>query len=352
MDLAIIIVSYNVRDMLRDCLISVEQSLAASPHLRGEAWVVDNASADGSAAMVHSEFPRVRLVASAENLGFAGGNNLALRFLGLGAETRAAKPEEVTQRTLPPAEERAALSGYASRRTDDVPPRYILLLNPDTIVQGNALARMVAFLDETPQAGGCGAQLAYPDGRFQHGAFRFPSLAQIAFDLFPPPGRLNQPLLDSRLNGRYSRRRYQADRPFPVDFVLGAALMVRTAAIQQIGLLDEGYFMYCEEMDWQRRLTAAGWTIFCVPTAHVVHVGGASASQFRGPMLVALWRSRLRYFRRYHSPTFNRLAGWLIRLGMRAEARRARRLAPPDLDQRLAAYREVALLAQRQLKPV
>lgn len=349
MDLAIIIVSYNVRDLLRNCLTSVEQSLVASPHLRSAVWVVDNASADGSAAMVQTEFPRVRLIASAENLGFAGGNNLALRLMGLAAETRAAQPEEVTRRTPQPANEHAPLFQHASPVADDVPPRYILLLNPDTVVQGDALARMVAFLDDTPHAGGCGAQLVYPDGHFQHGAFRFPSLAQIAFDLFPPPGRLNQPLLNSRLNGRYSRRQYQAGRPFPVDFVLGAALMVRTAAIQQIGLLDEGYFMYCEEMDWQRRLTAAGWAIFCVPTAHVVHVGGASASQFRGPMLVALWRSRLRYFQLYHSPTFNRQAGWLIRLGMRAEARRARRLAPPDLDQRLAAYREVTLLAQHRL---
>ena len=92
--------------------------------------------------------------------------------------------------------------------------------------------------------------VAYADGSFQHGAFRFPSLAQIALDFFPPPGRLNQPVLDSRLNGRYSRD-LRSGQPFRVDFVLGAALMVRGEALRQVGLLDEGYFMYCEEMDWQ-----------------------------------------------------------------------------------------------------
>ena len=200
-----------------------------------------------------------------------------------------------------------------------------------------------------PPAGGCGARLAYPDGSFQHGAFRFPGLAQIGLDLFPPPGRLNRPLLDSRLNGRYSKGLYETGMPFAVDFVLGATLMVRSRAVDQVGLLDEGYFMYCEEMDWQRRLRGTGWPMYCVPQARVAHYGGASTGQVRGPMLVALWRSRWRYFRRYHGRLFNRLAGGLVRLGMLAEARRARAAGPADLDQRLAAYREIGRLAAGQV---
>ncbi|MCS6842713.1 MAG: glycosyltransferase family 2 protein [Caldilineales bacterium] len=324
MDLAIVIVSYNVRELLAACLRSVEASLAASPQLQAETWVVDNASADGSAEMVAQRFPWVRLVASAENLGFAAANNVALRRLGL-----APQADE-----HPPAADRAQQA-----------PRYMALLNPDTEVQGDALAQMVAFLDTHPQAGGCCPRLTYPDGRFQHAAFRFPGLSQIALDFFPPPGRFNGPILDSRLNGRYPHRAYEAGKPFPVDFALGAALTVRSAAIRQVGLLDEGYFMYCEEMDWQRRLAAAGWPMYCVPTAHVVHHGGASTGQFRSAMFVALWRSRFRYFRRYHGTAFNRLAGWLVRLGLHAEARRATRSAPPDLEQRLAAYRAVEAMA-------
>jgi GT2 family glycosyltransferase len=278
--------------------------------------------------MVRMEFPQARLIASPENLGYSAGNNVALQALGLPPLAGEARP----------------LSAYPWAA--DLPrpasqPRYVWLLNPDTVVQGDAPAHLVRFLDETPMAGACGAQLFYPDGSFQHGAFRFPGLAQLGLDFFPPPGRLNQPVLDSWLNGRYPRRLYNADQPFPVDFVLGATLMVRSEALRQVGLLDESYFMYCEEMDWQRRAQRAGWSVHCLPDARVIHVAGASSSQFRSRSFVALWQSRLRYYRRYHSPAFNRAAARLLRAGLRAEARRARQQAPDDLSQRLAAYAEV-----------
>lgn len=336
MDLSILIVSFNVRELLRNCLKSVFDSLASSHRLTAEVWVVDNASADSSADMVSRDFPLVRLMASQDNLGFTSGNNVALQAMGfrpIGGEAAVTRDHPLLVASYPPP---------------DATPRHVLLLNPDTIVQGDALAQMVAFLDSHPHAGGCGAQLAYPDGRFQHGAFRFPSLPQIALDFYPPPGRLNQPVLDSRLNGRYSQELFEAGRPFRVDFVLGAALMVRGEAIQQVGLLDESYFMYCEEMDWQKRLNAAGWSISCVPAARVVHVGAASTSQFRGPMFVALWRSRFQYFRRYHSTTFNGLAAWLVRRGMQTETKRAKQAAPPDLNERLNTFAEVAALARNK----
>ncbi len=341
MDIAIIIISYNVRDLLRACLESVYAGLERSPDLQAGVWIVDNASTDGSADMVRRDFPDARLIASPDNLGFAAGNNLALRRLGFEAVTAEAPQSAV-------ATESPALPDHGSGKSQQMPemPRHVLLLNSDTEVQEDAPARMAAFLDEHPQAGGCGAQLAYPDGRFQHSAFRFPDLAQIYLDLFPPRGRLNT-LLETRLNGRYSQESYQSGRPFPVDFVLGAALMVRAEAIREAGLLDESYFMYCEEMDWQRRLKAAGWPMFCLPTARIIHHGGASASQFRGPMFVALWRSRLRYFQRYHSPRFNQVAHGLIRRGLEAEAHRAIQANPPDLPQRLVAFDEVGRLLGR-----
>ncbi len=333
MDLAVVIVSYNVSALLHACLESLLASLASAPELAAEVWVVDNASADGSAAMVQAEFPRVRLLASPENLGYSAGNNLALQALGF----------------APQADEARLLSAYpwaADLPRPAVQPRHVWLLNPDTVVQGDAPARLVRFLDQTPRAGACGAQLFYPDGSLQHGAFRFPGLTQLALDFFPPPGRLNQPLLDSRLNGRYSRRLYEQDQPFPVDFVLGATLLARGETLRQVGLLDEGYFMYCEEMDWQRRMEQAGWSVHGVPAARVVHVAGASSSQFRSRSFVALWQSRLRYFRRYHGAAFNRAAAALLRTGLRAEARRARQRAPDDLPQRLAAYAEVEALTR------
>jgi N-acetylglucosaminyl-diphospho-decaprenol L-rhamnosyltransferase len=328
MDLAVVIVSYNVSALLYASLESLFASLARTPELAAEVWVVDNASADGSAAMVREQFPQVRLLASTENLGYSAGNNLALQALGCQPLAGEARPLSV----YPWAAELPRATGQ---------PRHVWLLNPDTVVQGDAPAQLVRYLDETPRAGACGAQLFYADGSFQHGAFRFPGLAQLALDFFPPPGRLNQPLLDSRLNGRYPRRLYEQGKPFPVDFVLGATLMVRGDTLHAVGLLDEGYFMYCEEMDWQRRAQQAGWSVHSVPSARVVHVAGASSSQFRSRSFTALWQSRLRYWRRYHGAAFNRAATTLLRQGLRAEARRARRQSPADLPQRLAAYAEV-----------
>ncbi|MFZ2358339.1 MAG: glycosyltransferase family 2 protein [Anaerolineae bacterium] len=334
MDLAVVIVSYNVSALLHACLASLLASLARTPELAAEVWVVDNASDDGSAAMVAAEFPAVRLIASPENLGYSAGNNAALQLLGF----------------LPLAGEARLLSVYpwlAELPRPAGQPRHVWLLNPDTVVTGHAPAQLLRFLDATPAAGACGAQLCYADGSFQHGAFRFPGLAQLGLDFFPPPGRLNQAVLDSRLNGRYPRRLYQQGQPFPVDFVLGATLMVRGETLRQVGLLDEGYFMYCEEMDWQRRAQQAGWRVHCVPAARVVHVAGASSSQFRSRSFTALWQSRLRYFRRYHGAAFNRAAAALLRAGLRAEARRARGQAPADLPQRLAAYTEVDAMTRR-----
>jgi N-acetylglucosaminyl-diphospho-decaprenol L-rhamnosyltransferase len=312
LSLAVVVVSYNVRDLLRSCLKETAACLARSPDLDATVWVVDNASADGSAEMVASEFPHARLISSPENLGFAGGNNLALRRMGFG--TAGAQPD------------------------------LILLLNPDAEPLDDAIGKMASFLRENPRVGGAGAQLLYPDGSFQHGAFRFPGLWQLWFDLFPPRPRR---LLDSRLNGRYPRSLYDAGHPFSIDFAIGAALMVRREAIQAARLLDEEYFMYAEEVDWCWRMQRAGWPFCCVPAARVVHHSGGSARKFRGRSFLNLWRSRRRLYARFYGPVRRWAAGQLVRLGMRAEARRARALAargeiePQELKERLEAIRQV-----------
>jgi hypothetical protein len=255
----------------------------------------------------------VHVLAHNENVGFAAGNNLALRTMGLGTTTVA---------------------------------RHVLFLNPDTRVVGDALGVMVRFLDSTPRAGAAGARLVHGDGSFQHSAFAFPGLAQIVLDLFP----IHRRLLDSRLNGRYARRLYQGDQPFQVDHPLGAALMIRAETLHQVGGFDERFFMYCEEVDLCRRIKAAGWQIYCVPQAEIVHLVGQSAQQFRDPMFVALWRSRFLMYKKHNSPAFQWAARQIVRLGLAVKSRQARtaccqgRISPEEMAGRLRDYREVARL--------
>lgn len=278
-ELVVVIVSYNVRDLLRTCLRSLSRSLSDyGPAAR--IVVVDNKSSDGSVQMIRRVFPDVTLLEPGENLGFAGGNNYALRELGLpgGAETPAA----------------------------------VWLLNPDTEVQDDAPARLFQHLCGSPATGAAGPTLRYGDGSFQHSAFAFPGLLQVLFDLFPVPARV----LESRLNGRYPREWYAGGTPFQVDMLLGAALMMRGETIRDVGLLDEGYFMYVEELDWCRRANDAGWQVEIVPDAKVIHHAGQSTRQFEEEMFRTLWQSRLRYYQKFHSPAYAALVRLLVKAGL------------------------------------
>lgn len=252
--------------------------------------------------MVRQEFPEARLLPLDENRGFAAANNLAIR---------------------------------------DSDARYVLLLNPDTEVLGDAPAALVRFLDAHPTVGACGGRLLNPDLTFQHSCFHFPTLPMSFFDFLP----LNHRIVNSRLNGRYPRRWY--NRPFPIDHPLGACLMVRREAIRQVGVLDEGFFMYCEEVDWCYRIKQAGWEIYYTPDAEIVHHGGQSTRQRAGPMLIELHRSRDRFFRKHYGGAYAEAARAIVRLGMAAASRRARqdaaasRIDRATLEQQLAIFREV-----------
>lgn len=311
--LDIIIVSYNTRQLTLDCLESVRTALAQTP-LAARVWVVDNASPDDSAVAIETEFPPQRfpqmtLIRSGANLGFAAGTNLALGHI-------------VREESL---------------------PELVLLLNPDTLVQPQALPAMVSFMQRNPTVGAAGAQLLYGDGSFQHGAFRFPTLAMIVFDFWP----LHHRLRDSPLNGRYSRRCYGRGRPFAIDHPLGAALMARWETLQQVGWLDEGFFMYCEEIDWCLRAKKAGWAIYCVPQAQIVHLAGQSTRQFRERMFIALWRSRFRLFDKHYGRWYRLAARTIVHAAMRREARRTQKalangaLTLDEAQRRLEAYRQV-----------
>lgn len=313
MELAVVIVTWNVRELVVDAIQTALDDVTAHG-LETEIWVVDNASADGTAEVVRDRFPQVHLIASEANLGFAAGNNLALRRMGFG--------EDAANADLPNA---------------------VFLLNPDTLVQPNAIPTLYDALFAAPDIGMVGAQLAYGDGAFQHAAFGFPGVWQTAIDLLPMPGRL----YESRLNGRYDRSLYAASRPFTVDHVLGATMMLRREVIQLVGMFDEQFFMYCEEIDWAMRIREAGWEIMCVPAARITHLEGRSTSQIRPASFLNLWRSRFQLYEKHYSPLKLTAIRQIVRIGMQRKVRQTK--ADPSLDaaQRTAlidAYQAVAKL--------
>lgn len=291
-DLAVLIVSWNTRDLTLDALRALYADLDAHGP-QADVWVVDNASTDGSADAIRAQFPQAHLIACDQNHGFAGGNNHALRLMGFDP---------------------------ADPAPDDALPQAVYLLNSDTRTHPGATRALYGALLSLPRAGVVGARLTYADGSHQHSAFRFPGLAQLVIDLFPVPARL----YDSALNGRYPRAAYEGGAPFPVDHTLGATMMLRREVIRQTGLFDERYFMYCEEIDWSLRIRRAGWEIYCVPGAHVTHLAGQSTAQVRPQSIVNLWRSRLMLFERTDAPLRRALARRIIRAGMAYKIRQAR----------------------------
>lgn len=334
-DLSVIIVSWNVRDLLRACLASLTTDSSPSPcSLRPsslEIIVVDNASSDGSATMTAAEFPHVRLIANTGNRGFTGGNN----------------------------------QGLALARG-----RYIFFLNPDTEVIGEALATMIAYLDAHPEVGVIGPQLRYGDGSPQSSRRRFPTLWSALFESTPLAWHWpNNPwarwyrMEDQATAGSRSQRPATgepgnlgqgAHLGQEVDWLVGAALMTRRTVLEQVGGFDEGYFMYSEELDWCRRVKEAGWRIVYLPTAQIVHHEGKSSEQVVAARHIRFQTSKVRYFRKFHGPLAAQIlrvfilvafaVEWVIEamkwlLGSRRSLRR----------DRMAAYRQ--LLASRLAEP-
>ena len=290
--LAVVLVTWNVRELALAALESLFEDLTAQGPPDSQVWLVDNASADGTIQAVAQRFPQVNLIASENNLGFGAGNNLALRAMGFGGQS-------ATQ--LPGA---------------------VYLLNPDTLTQPGATRSLYDALFKAPNVGLVGAQLSYEDGSFQHSAFQFPGLRQLWAEFYPLPGRL----IEGRFNGRYPRALYVAGRPFAIDFPLGATMMLRREVIETTGMFDEGYALYCEEIDWAWRIRKAGWQAQCVPAAQVTHLEGRSSGQARRESVIRLWRSRLRLYRAHHPRWRVWLARQLIMRGLRRRIRLLRRV--------------------------
>lgn len=252
-DLSVIVVNWNTRDLLARCLGAV---LAEAGDLAVELVVVDNASSDDSLEMLRQSFPQARVIANPANAGFARANNQGARLAA---------------------------------------GRYLLLLNSDAFPQPGALTALFALAESQPRAGLVGAQLRNADGTFQASHTPFPTLAR-EFLILSGLGRL-------LLGGHFPSCGPDEQRgPRPVDYVEGACMLVRPEAYQAVGGLDEGYFMYAEDVDLCHRLRRAGWQVWYHPGARLTHLGGASSRARRPEREADLYVGRVRFIRRVHGP--------------------------------------------------
>ncbi|PIY63269.1 hypothetical protein COY93_00510 [Candidatus Uhrbacteria bacterium CG_4_10_14_0_8_um_filter_58_22] len=266
MDLSVVILNWKVRELLRRCLTSVfEQTVGLS----FEVIVVDNDSGDGSAEMVRREFPQVRMIENSGNLGFSAGNNPGIAVAG---------------------------------------GEFVLLLNPDTELRSNALAGMVRVMRDRPDLGVLGPRLLNPDGSLQESVRAFPGTSDQAMIMLK---------LHRVFPKRASLRRYLCDdfdysAAADVDQVMGAAFLTRRSVLDRIGPLDEDYFIWFEEVDFCRRVRAAGLRVGYTPEAEVVHWGGESFAQEMGPTKQRFWNASLRTYMRKHGSLMSRLMVTLL----------------------------------------
>jgi len=260
-DLSVIVVSWNTSDELRDCL----ESLAAGVRgISAEVIVVDNASTDGSPDMVAARFPDVRLVRSPENLGFAAGCNAGLHV---------------------------------------ATGRYLLLLNPDTIVVDDVLAATVRYLDENPGVGTLGCRVLNADGSLQPSCFRDPSVLNTFLGV-TGLAKLRWP----RFFGRERMTHWRRDSEREVDVVTGCYLATRREVVDDIGPLDDGYFFCGEEADWCRRMRARGWVLRFAPVGDIVHLDGVAGRKLSERRDLLGMAGLVRYADHHDG----RLAGWAM----------------------------------------
>jgi GT2 family glycosyltransferase len=255
MDVSFIIVSWNVCDLLRGCQRSIIRETEACQQTT-ETIVVDNASSDGSVEMLRQEFPQVKVIANSKNVGFTRANNQAL----------------------------AVAQG-----------RYLFLLNPDTELRPDALRSLIDFMEGHSRAGLVGPRLFYGDGSPQSSRRRFPTLATAFFE----STKLQQWFPRNRILTHYYMLDTRDDETQPVDWINGSAMFVRRDVYDQIGGLDEQFFMYSEELDWCYRARQSGWQIFYLPSAEITHYEGKSSEQVVARRDIYFHSSKIRFFRKY-----------------------------------------------------
>ncbi len=273
-DLSVCIVNWNTRQDLEQAITSVLQS---DLELELQVIVLDNASSDGTPEMVREQFPSVKLLESAENLGFAKGYN---------------------------------------RAAEEAEGRHIFMLNPDTVVQAGALRPLVRFLDSRQDAGAAAPRLLNSDGTVQYSCRRLPGpmaaiLRNTLLGRLVPGNRFTRDYLMADWDHRTVRR---------VDWASGAALCIRRETWAEVGGFDEGYFMYAEDIDWCLRAQQTGWHIYYVPESVVVHRIGRSSDQRPVAMVVEFHRSMARFYRRHYAPQWPLGLRWLPLAGIWARA--------------------------------
>lgn len=247
-----VIVNWNTRQLLIDCISSIYSTVTdISYHIH----VVDNGSVDGSVKAVHNQFPWVLVTENQENRGFAAAVNQALE---------------------------KNIATYT----------YSVLLNTDTLLQKGAIQTMYSFMEQHKEAGIVGAQLQKPDGTRQHSYDNYPTLATEL---------LNKSLLRWLFPKKYPSKKTQATQPVEVESVIGACMMIRNRAIEDVGRLDEDYFFFLEETDWCYRMQKAGWKVYHVPDARVIHLGGQSKKRAPWQSQVEYCRSLYTFFRKNRS---------------------------------------------------
>ena len=253
-DISVVIVAWNARHYLELCLKSLED---APPNRSMEVLVVDNASSDGSAEMIETKFPWVKLIKSPENLGFSKGNNVAIR----------------------------RAQGH-----------YIALVNPDVIVFPGCLDALADFMDQNPKAGNVGPRVLNPDMSMQSTCRRFPTL----WNNFCSATGLATKFKNSRFFAGEHMFYFPHDRTLPVDVIVGCFSFIRREALDSVGLLDEGLFMYGDDVDWCRRARKAGWEVVFYPGAKAIHDRGKTTAPYPVRFAVAQQRSVLHYWYKHH----------------------------------------------------
>jgi N-acetylglucosaminyl-diphospho-decaprenol L-rhamnosyltransferase len=271
MELSTVIVSYRSREPLRQCLAALAADTAGLAH---ETVVVDNDPADGTLAVIAAEFPQVRGIPNAENVGFARAVNQGI----------------------------AATSG-----------EFVLVMNPDCVLERGALAALLGYLRAHPGTGVAGPKILDGDGTLQFSARSFPDHLTFLFNRYSLLTRL---FPDNPFSRRYLLTDWDHASVREVDWLSGACMVVRRAAIDRVGALDEAFFMFNEDVDWCRRMKNAGWAVTYVPRARVVHFIGASRKKVAPKVIVERHRGMIHYFHKHHpaNPVVTFLADTLILL--------------------------------------
>jgi GT2 family glycosyltransferase len=275
MTLSIIIVNYNTEEMLKGCLESIYAGSNGTPL---DVWVVDNNSRDHSVAMVKSLFPRVRMIENQSNIGFSKANNMVV----------------------------------SQSRSD-----YLLLLNPDTLILGNAIERMVKFMREHPEVGIAGCKVLNRDGTLQLACRRSIPTPEVAFYRLTGLSRL---FPKSRVLAKYNMTYESPDQTHEVDAVSGAFLMIRREVVETIGPLDERFFMYGEELDWCLRTKRAGWAVMYHPGAQIIHYKGESTKYNSRKAAIEFYRAMYLFHKKHFAKDYSRITNFFIYAGIAFEA--------------------------------